>query len=113
MIINTAVIAAELLKFNGVNGFMKVSSGEYNQPPNATHPGARWKAGLWLEASTSSLFLFGGGSRSNVSGTPYSDLWKYSIGTSTWTLLRAGSTVLRPGTVDDNSVLKDTTKQHY
>jgi hypothetical protein len=58
-----------------------------NQPTTTTFPGARWGAASYTDAS-GNLWLFGGqGYDSSGNIGLLNDLWKYNIGTKTWTLI--------------------------
>ena len=74
-----------------------------NRPNNgtATYPAPRSNLNMFLDAETQSLFVFGGGPGKGIpfydlktmtlvadGNVLYNDIWKFDIGSHTWTLVR-------------------------
>jgi N-acetylneuraminic acid mutarotase len=67
--------------------------GSQGVPDPANVPGARAYAVSWID-STGNLWLFGG---RDPSGAVYNDLWRFDVGSGTWTWIKGSASVNRPG----------------
>jgi len=63
-----------------------------NKPTVANFPGGRWAAATFTDAAGANVWMFGGQGVDSAGNTGVlSDLWKYNIGSRTWTLVSGSS----------------------